>query len=345
MPQDDPPVWKVASVVSFYMAVALVMVMVNKWVLTKTSLPLTFLFLQLSIAVLLILLSSLSSPTLFHIPRLCRKTLLALAPLCLVNLIGLIFNIYCLQLVDASYFQVARGLTLPITVLLTSFTSGEKPMNQILISCFFVTYGFTYSFIPLPWISNDKTVEETPILGMLLGTACAMMIAIHAILVKNALKVVDGKMLDLAYWQNLLSAVGLIPFILFSGEIGGVERLIKGEEGDLWAFIIGSGVTGIVGFLICIAGLLSIKVTSPVTHMFSAAVRSVLQTILGVYLFHDVLNTNRIMSIILIILGGLLYTWHKARTQVKPTPPDVAKEPLLSDQTIDLEKGLSEERS
>jgi GDP-fucose transporter C1 len=36
--------------------------------------------------------------------------------------------------------------------------------------------------------------------------------------------------------------------------------------------------------------VLSIKVTSPVTHMFSAAVRSVLQTILGVQLFGDVIN-------------------------------------------------------
>jgi hypothetical protein len=35
-------------------------------------------------------------------------------------------------------------------------------------------------------------------------------------------------------------------------------------------FIWGSLVTGFFGFLLCIAGLLSIKVTSPVTHMFSS---------------------------------------------------------------------------
>jgi GDP-fucose transporter C1 len=46
----------------------------------------------------------------------------------------------------------------------------------------------------------------------------------------------------------------------------------------------------VTGFLICIAGVLSIKVTSPITHMFSSAVRSVLQTALGVYLFGDILN-------------------------------------------------------
>jgi hypothetical protein len=35
-------------------------------------------------------------------------------------------------------------------------------------------------------------------------------------------------------------------------------------------FIWGSLVTGFFGFLLCVAGLLSIKVTSPVTHMFSS---------------------------------------------------------------------------
>jgi hypothetical protein len=35
-------------------------------------------------------------------------------------------------------------------------------------------------------------------------------------------------------------------------------------------FVWGSLVTGFFGFLLCVAGLLSIKVTSPVTHMFSS---------------------------------------------------------------------------
>ena len=38
-------------------------------------------------------------------------------------------------------------------------------------------------------------------------------------------------------------------------------------------------------------GLLSIKITSPVTHMFSSAMRSVLQTLLGIWIFSDILTT------------------------------------------------------
>ena len=42
-----------------------------------------------------------------------------LAPLVGINITGLVFNNYCLQYVDASFHQVARGLVLPCTILIT----------------------------------------------------------------------------------------------------------------------------------------------------------------------------------------------------------------------------------
>lgn len=40
-----------------------------------------------------------------------------------------------------------------------------------------------------------------------------------------------------------------------------------------------------------IASLLSIKVTSPITHMVSSAVRGVAASLLGMWLFHDIITT------------------------------------------------------
>jgi GDP-fucose transporter C1 len=40
-----------------------------------------------------------------------------------------------------------------------------------------------------------------------------------------------------------------------------------------------------------IASLLSIKVTSPITHMVSSAVRGVAASLLGIWLFHDVITS------------------------------------------------------
>jgi GDP-fucose transporter C1 len=50
-------------------------------------------------------------------------------------------------------------------------------------------------------------------------------------------------------------------------------------------------VQGSVGFLLSIAGVLSIQVTSPITHMISSAVRGVAASILGVALFGDILTS------------------------------------------------------
>jgi solute carrier family 35 (GDP-fucose transporter), member C1 len=52
-----------------------------------------------------------------------------------------------------------------------------------------------------------------------------------------------------------------------------------------------TGIQGVIGFLMSLASLLSIKVTSPITHMVSSAVRGVAGAVLGVWLFRDVLST------------------------------------------------------
>ncbi len=50
-------------------------------------------------------------------------------------------------------------------------------------------------------------------------------------------------------------------------------------------------VQGSVGFLLSIASVLSIKVTSPITHMISSAIRGVAASFLGVALFGDILTS------------------------------------------------------
>jgi hypothetical protein len=62
----------------------------------------------------------------------------------------------------------------------------------------------------------------------------------------------------------------LFPAVLFHGEIGRVMALSTVESWDGRLFVWGSIITGVFGFLLCVAALISIKVTSPITHMFSS---------------------------------------------------------------------------
>lgn len=96
--------------------------------------------------------------------------------------------------------------------------------------------------------------------------------------------------MDLVYYNNLLSAVLLAPLVFLSGESTTVLEMVALGGPPLKTFITGATITGLFGFLICIAGFLSIKVTSPVTHMISSAVRGVIQTFLGKWVFGDVIT-------------------------------------------------------
>jgi len=130
--------------------------------------------------------------------------------------------------------------------------------------------------------------------------------------------------------------VFLLPCVLLNGEVyifinkivlasaasdaGSNEIYERSVERS--TFFVGSLVTGCFGFLLGLAGLLSIKVTSPVSHMVSSAARSVLQTILGIWLFGEIVTRRRAFSICVITLGALYYTWIQSSSLpvLAPTP-------------------------
>ena len=78
----------------------------NKAVLiTSPDLPLLFLLIQLSIAVVLLHAAALISKRV-EIPTMDINVAKKLVPVILVNVIGLVFNTLCLRDVEASFFQV-----------------------------------------------------------------------------------------------------------------------------------------------------------------------------------------------------------------------------------------------
>jgi len=346
-----PPL-HVAAVVSFYMSAALVMVFVNKTVLNSTpDTPLLFLFNQLVIAVVFLHISALFSSKI-EIPHWDPHTAKKLLPVVTINIVGLVFNTLCLREVEASFFQIARGLVLPLTIAVTSVSTHSHPAARVIIAAGIVTIGFFIGVAP----SGNIPVASIPSpISLFYGVFSSLAIAIHTVLIKNSLPYCNNSTIQLAYWTNAGSAVLVAPFVLLLGEPSRILELSASADWNMRVFIWGSLVTGFFGFLLCIAGLLSIKVTSPVTHMFSSAARSVIQTLLGVWLFQDILTVNRVLSIMTILCGTMYYTWVKATNQApaQPQPRPVDLEALHrlrddKDESIDLqdrEKATSSDRS
>jgi len=316
-----PSPLRVAAVVAFYMFAALVMVFVNKAVLNSSpDLPLIFLFLQLIIAVILLHVANVFSSRV-EIPNWDWYTAKKLFPVVSINIIGLVFNTLCLREVEATFFQIARGLVLPLTIAVTPTRFHPRQATRVTIAAGLVTMGFFIGVIP----EGNLPVSSIPSSrSLVFGVFSSLSIAVHSVLVKSSLSYCKNSTIQLAYWTNAGSAILLAPFVLLHGEPAKIAELIATSEWKVNVFVVGSLVTGSFGFLLCVAGLLSIKVTSPVTHMFSSAARSVIQTLLGVWIFGDVLTTNRTISLGTILGGTMYYTWTKATEQVQPqASPDL----------------------
>lgn len=129
--------------------------------------------------------------------------------------------------------------------------------------------GFMLGVAP----SHDASLPATAIpstLALFYGVLSSLFIAFHAVLIKSSLPHCNNSTIELAWWTNAGSAVLILPFVLLKGELFTLHSLSQSDTWNWGVFLWGTMVTGLFGFLLCVAGLLSIKVTSPITHMFSS---------------------------------------------------------------------------
>ena len=158
-------------------------------------------------------------------------------------------------------------MVLPLTILVSTITTRTKPTVQVMVSTTVVVVGFLIGVAP----ERALQVSSAPsLLSLFYGFLSSLFIAIHAVLIKSSLPYCGNSTIQLAYWTNLGSAAFLAPFIILTGEPVKLLELINDPGHSMATFVWGCLITGIFGFLLCVAGLLSIKVTSPVTHMFSS---------------------------------------------------------------------------
>ncbi|KAI0672509.1 hypothetical protein C8Q78DRAFT_756559 [Trametes maxima] len=309
------------------------MVMANKWVLNTTDTPLFFLLAQLLIAVILFLFAHMAG--FLQLPlQLDLQVCKGLIPMVGLNVVGLSFSNYTLKYVDASFYQVARGMVLPFTVGTSFFLLHARPSLRILLACAVVTVGFFVG------VFLDGT--EVSVVGVTFGVFSSVITALHSVVIKRSLDVVHGSALHLSWYTNLLSSVVLAPILVLVGELPGVMKLLfgpnenpEGQMSTLSTFVTGSIITGAFGFLMSLASLMSIKVTSPITHMVSSAVRGVAASLLGVQFFHETVTHGRAASIGIILLGSIWYTWIKhvesqpaqgSKAHYEPVPLDELEE-------------------
>ena len=150
------------------------------------------------------------------------------------------FNTLCLRNVDASFFQIARGLLLPCTIFTNALATRITPRSNTIRAAALVTMGFFLGISPSSFFKSSDIISSgevisssTPsasfvegakymwkdvvqnmdnekVLALVYGTLSALMTAIHAVLVKSAVKTLEGSVLRLNYWSNMLSGLFLV---------------------------------------------------------------------------------------------------------------------------------------
>ena len=79
--------------------------------------------------------------------------------------------------------------------------------------------------------------------GIMFGVISSATTALHAVVIKKAIKLLNDSALDLGWYSNALSAVIVAGVSLLAGEGAGIAELIYGDSEKLSTFLWGSAIT------------------------------------------------------------------------------------------------------
>ncbi|KIV86184.1 hypothetical protein PV11_01814 [Exophiala sideris] len=297
-PAASPSRLQIALTVGFHIGTALAVTIINKSVLNTLPVPVMLLLCQSVMCIIFIGLGY--SFRLCRPPKLDYTYIRAVAPLLAMKLIAQLSKTYCLLNVNASFYQIARGLLLPLTIMLScTFLPGSKPSTWALLACLVTTAGFLMGV-------SGETVAQTSHLGIAWGVWSSLTTALETVVVKHlALKT---NVLDMVYVTSLATIPVYALMVVLNGELrqtaalGLMHPVMVRFEKKVF-------VSGVFNFALSAAAYLQIRVTSPTTHMVSTAARGVLQSVLAVFfLGAERLTASRVKSMAVILTGTMLYT-------------------------------------
>ncbi|KIW47702.1 uncharacterized protein PV06_00371 [Exophiala oligosperma] len=301
MADQSPSRLSVAATVAFHITTAIAVTIVNKSVLNTLPVPITLLLAQSVISTIILCLAYMFR---LYVPAKLDSTYIrGVAPLLAIKIIAQLSKTYCLLNVNASFYQIARGLLLPFTIFLSfMFLKDSRPSMWASAACAITTLGFVLG------VSGEAVGQATNI-GIAWGIWSSLTTALETVLVKYlALKT---RVLDLVFVTSLAGIPVFSVLAYLNSEMSHLSAL-----GTLHPVMVTFEkkvlLSGLFNFALSAAAYLQIRVTSPTTHMISTAARGVLQSALAVvFLGAERLTASRIKSIAVILTGTMLYTFIK----------------------------------
>lgn len=184
---------------------------------------------------------------------------------------------------------------------------GEQTTTQVIACLAIVVLGF--------YLGTESEVNFS-MAGVIFGVASSAFVSLNSIFIKEALGMVKAanvveagrdKMWLLSGVNNVIASALFLPLILVSGEVDIVmEHSHLLTNATFWGSML---LSGVLGFLIGIATVMQIQVTSPLTHNVSGTAKAAVQTVLGLIIFGNETNLANMTGVALVLGGSLLYAY------------------------------------
>jgi len=215
-----------------------------------------------------------------------------------VYVLMLSFSNLCLSVVEVTFYQVVRSLSIFFNIIFTYTLLGSSASIPAIFSCTIVVVGFFISSMGEAHFSWS---------GIFYGIASSVFVALYGIYVKKSLDVVRNNQWRLLHYNTVISTVIILPIMMVSGEW--IEVLDRGAGNDnvwLWITMV---VTGVAVFLINVAVFLQIKYTSALTNTVSGNAKTYAQTMLAAWYFQNPITVLNGMGIFISLCGSSLYSY------------------------------------
>jgi GDP-fucose transporter C1 len=193
--------------------------------------------------------------------------------------------------------------------LLLSAALGETAALNIMVACAGVTIGFIVNAMAEVDIIKSLLHEEITSLvwGMAAGLISSFFVALYPLLLKRSM------LTGLDNWQisinvNLMSFIWFLPLIAYEIVQGGMLDNAVLYDSKFWAF---NFATASVGFVLNLASMLQVRLTSPLTHMVVGAFKGAVTTCLGVLLFGNKMTLTSTLGVAILILSSFSYSYLK----------------------------------
>jgi len=207
-------------------------------------------------------------------------------------------------LLQVSFYNVARSLTILFNVVFTYFMLNTKTSQAVLASLGVVVLGF--------FLGSEGEVNFS-LIGTLFGVTSSCFVSLNSIFTKRLMPVVDNDKWRLAFYNNVNASFLFFPLMFMFGE----HRIIQLHAYKLWDFQywLMMSLAGVLGFLIGIVTVMQITFTSPLTHNISGTAKACLQTILAYTWFKNAYTLNAILGLGLVLVGSLAYAIVRMREE------------------------------